>query len=59
MPMPLDTIVVEADHEQGDPRTPRLFRVADEEGLLGPYLPLSAAIGLSIPRRSAGLLVAV
>lgn len=32
-------------HKQGDPRTPRLFRIAAEEGLVGPHLSLFAAIG--------------
>lgn len=32
-------------HKQGDPRTPRLFRIAEEEGLYGPHLSLFAAIG--------------
>ncbi|RBY90383.1 citryl-CoA lyase [Blastococcus sp. TBT05-19] len=32
-------------HKQGDPRTPRLFRIATEEGLYGPHLSLFAAIG--------------
>ncbi|MFZ0323548.1 MAG: citryl-CoA lyase [Actinomycetes bacterium] len=32
-------------HKDGDPRTPVLFRVADEEGLLGPHLRLFQAIG--------------
>ncbi|MFJ5215648.1 citryl-CoA lyase [Streptomyces sp. NPDC088354] len=32
-------------HKNGDPRTPRLFRIAEEEGLAGPHLSLFAAIG--------------
>jgi citrate synthase len=32
-------------HKQGDPRTPRLFQIAAEEGLVGPHLSLFAAIG--------------
>ena len=32
-------------HRGGDPRTPVLFRIAEEEGLLGPHLRLFAAIG--------------
>ena len=32
-------------HKQGDPRTPRLFEIAAEEGLVGPHLALFAAIG--------------
>ncbi|OLF09262.1 citryl-CoA lyase [Actinophytocola xanthii] len=32
-------------HKDGDPRTPRLFRIAEEEGLFGPHLSLFAAIG--------------
>lgn len=32
-------------HKQGDPRTPRLFEIAAEEGLTGPHLQLFAAIG--------------
>ncbi|WP_346618692.1 citryl-CoA lyase [Blastococcus montanus] len=32
-------------HKQGDPRTPRLFRIAAEENLVGPHLSLFAAIG--------------
>jgi citrate synthase len=32
-------------HKDGDPRTPRLFAIAAEEGLLGPHLALFAAIG--------------
>jgi citrate synthase len=32
-------------HKDGDPRTPRLFEIAAEEGLVGPHLALFAAIG--------------
>ncbi|MFS4091057.1 citryl-CoA lyase [Streptomyces sp. AF1A] len=32
-------------HKAGDPRTPRLMRIAAEEGLFGPHLSLFAAIG--------------
>ena len=32
-------------HKNGDPRTPVLFRIAAEEGLLGPHLRLFDAIG--------------
>jgi citrate synthase len=32
-------------HKDGDPRTPRLFQIAAEEGLTGPHLRLFAAIG--------------
>jgi citrate synthase len=37
-------------HKQGDPRTPRLFRIAAEENLVGPHLSLFAAIGRVHPR---------
>jgi citrate synthase len=37
-------------HKQGDPRTPRLFRIAAEEELFGPHLSLFAAIGRVHPQ---------
>ncbi|MFS2294766.1 MAG: citryl-CoA lyase [Actinomadura sp.] len=37
-------------HKDGDPRTPRLMRIAAEEGLFGPHLSLFAAIGRVHPR---------
>ncbi len=37
-------------HKQGDPRTPRLFGIAAEEGLSGPHLSLFAAIGRVHPQ---------
>ncbi|NEC88049.1 citryl-CoA lyase [Streptomyces sp. SID12501] len=37
-------------HKQGDPRTPRLFHIATEEGLFGPHLSLFAAIGRVHPQ---------
>ncbi len=37
-------------HKQGDPRTPRLFAIAAEEGLVGPHLSLFAAIGRTHPQ---------
>ena len=37
-------------HKQGDPRTPRLFQIATEEGLFGPHLSLFAAIGRVHPQ---------
>ncbi|WP_431236012.1 citryl-CoA lyase (plasmid) [Mycolicibacterium psychrotolerans] len=33
------------NHKNGDPRTPALFTIASEEGLLGPHLQLFSAIG--------------
>jgi citrate synthase len=32
-------------HKHGDPRTPVIFRIASEAGLLGPHLRLFAAVG--------------
>jgi len=32
-------------HKNGDPRTPRLMQIAQEEGLFGPHMQLFAAIG--------------
>jgi citrate synthase len=32
-------------HKDGDPRTPVIFRIAGESGLLGPHLTLFAAVG--------------
>ena len=37
-------------HKDGDPRTPRLFEIATEEGLTGPHLALFAAIGRVHPQ---------
>jgi citrate synthase len=37
-------------HKDGDPRTPRLFRIATEEQLYGPHLSLFAAIGRVHPQ---------
>jgi citrate synthase len=37
-------------HKDGDPRTPRLFEIAAEEGLVGPHLALFAAIGRVHPQ---------
>ncbi|MET9000934.1 citryl-CoA lyase [Amycolatopsis sp. Hca4] len=37
-------------HKDGDPRTPRLFAIAAEEGLRGPHLELFAAIGRVHPQ---------
>jgi citrate synthase len=34
-------------HKEQDPRTPRLFAIAEEEGLVGPHLRLYGAIGRS------------
>ena len=32
-------------HKDGDPRTPVIFRIAEESGVLGPHLELFAAVG--------------
>lgn len=37
-------------HKDGDPRTPRLFQIAREEGLVGPHLQLFEAIGRVHPQ---------
>ncbi|WP_046469701.1 citryl-CoA lyase [Allosalinactinospora lopnorensis] len=37
-------------HKEGDPRTPRLMRIATEEDLFGPHLSLFAAIGRVHPQ---------
>jgi len=37
-------------HKDGDPRTPRLMRIATEQGLFGPHLSLFAAIGRVHPQ---------
>ncbi len=37
-------------HKQGDPRTPKLFELARENGLFGPYLSLFEAIGRVHPQ---------
>jgi citrate synthase len=37
-------------HKDGDPRTPRLFAIAAEEGRFGPHLQLFAAIGRVHPQ---------
>jgi len=37
-------------HKAGDPRTPVMFRLADEAGTLGPHLRLFAAIGRVHPQ---------
>jgi len=36
-------------HKAGDPRTPVIYRIADEEGVRGPHLELFAAIGRVSP----------
>jgi citrate synthase len=50
-------------HKNGDPRTPVIFRVAEESGVLGPHLRLfgavgrvsTAIIGRSLPLNGAGV----
>ncbi len=37
-------------HKDGDPRTPRLMQIAEEEALVGPHLELFAAIGRVHPQ---------
>ncbi|GGM86332.1 citryl-CoA lyase [Lentzea pudingi] len=37
-------------HKNGDPRTARLYEIAEEEGLVGPHLSLFAAIGRVHPQ---------
>src|SRR5207342_1510915 len=37
-------------HKNGDPRTPRLVQIAQEEGLLGPHMALFLAIGRVHPQ---------
>jgi citrate synthase len=37
-------------HKEGDPRTPRLIRIAQEEGVFGPHLNLFAAVGRVHPK---------
>ena len=37
-------------HKDGDPRTPRLFQIAAEEGRYGPHLALFAAVGRVHPQ---------
>jgi citrate synthase len=37
-------------HKNGDPRTPVIFQIAEEEGVLGPHLQLFAAIGRVHPQ---------
>ncbi|WP_427917242.1 citryl-CoA lyase [Streptomyces sp. cg40] len=37
-------------HKEGDPRTPRLIHIAQEEGVFGPHLSLFAAIGRVHPK---------
>ena len=37
------------NHKDGDPRTPVIFAIADEEGVTGPHLKLFAALGRAAP----------
>jgi citrate synthase len=37
------------NHKDGDPRTPVIFAIAEEEGVLGPHLKLFAALGRVAP----------
>lgn len=37
-------------HKERDPRTPVIYRIAEEEGLLGPHLRLFAAVGRVHPQ---------
>ncbi|GAA4179409.1 citryl-CoA lyase [Gryllotalpicola koreensis] len=37
------------NHKEGDPRTPVIFAIAEEEGVLGPHLKLFAALGRVAP----------
>ena len=37
-------------HKDGDPRTPRLYAIAEQEDLVGPHLQLFAAIGRVHPQ---------
>ncbi|AYG05228.1 citryl-CoA lyase [Gryllotalpicola protaetiae] len=37
------------NHKEGDPRTPVIFAIAAEEGMLGPHLKLFAALGRVAP----------
>lgn len=37
------------NHKEGDPRTPVIFAIAEEEGVLGPHLQLFAALGRVAP----------
>ena len=39
-------------HKDGDPRTPVMVRIAEEEGLRGPHLRLFEAVGPGAPRRA-------
>jgi citrate synthase len=50
-------------HKNGDPRTPAIYRIADEAGVTGPHLQLFAAIGRvhpgvlgkTLPQNGAGV----